>query len=221
MIRRPIGSTLSIHHFAASGSERRRSVSPVGAASTTMTSYLPESWWSAIQSRSPTSSMPGRTVISSAMTSSSPRQRRTDAAYSWIGPSTGRRCRRRPIPAPTGSARSRAARGRARGRTRRRGCGRCRSTARSFDSRARRRRAPWRRRRSSCRRRPCRCRRGCAVTGVLTLRARVSDSSARAGQVPARRSTTGTSSSTSPTMIELIPSSSRRWLNFSTSPLPS
>jgi hypothetical protein len=44
VIRRPSGSTFCIHHLAASGSESSRSVSPVGAASTTTTSYCPESW---------------------------------------------------------------------------------------------------------------------------------------------------------------------------------
>ena len=38
VMRRPIGSIFSIHHLPASGSERSRSVSPVGAASTTITS---------------------------------------------------------------------------------------------------------------------------------------------------------------------------------------
>ena len=38
VIRRPMGSIFSIHQRPASGMERRRSVSPVGAASTTTTS---------------------------------------------------------------------------------------------------------------------------------------------------------------------------------------
>ena len=88
----------------------------------------PQSWWSAIQSRL-TSSMPGRTVISSAITSSRPRQASTlggvllDPApvlrdvvedVRLLGPQVRRDLRRlrgRPVP-----------------RRRRPGCARCRST---------------------------------------------------------------------------------------------
>ena len=69
---------------------------------------------------------------------------------------------------------------------------------------------PWRRRRSSCRRRPCRCRRGCGSRRGHASDASVDSTEPMAGrrsQVPASRSTTASSSPTSPTMIELIPSS--------------
>ena len=42
-ICRSNGNTLSIHHRATSGNDSSRSVSPVGAQSTTITSQSPES----------------------------------------------------------------------------------------------------------------------------------------------------------------------------------
>ena len=59
-MRRSHGSTLSSHQRAMSGNESRRSVSPVGAQSTMITSNSPESWWRLICSRLKSSSMPGR-----------------------------------------------------------------------------------------------------------------------------------------------------------------
>ncbi len=90
-------STLSSHHRAASGNESSRSVSPVGAQSTTMTSQSPDSWWALSASRLNSSSPPGGTVSSSAAIRSTPRsistppsqrctpdQWRSSSSWAWI-----------------------------------------------------------------------------------------------------------------------------------------
>ena len=77
-IRRSHGKTFSSHQRAISGNERRRSVSPVGAQSTTITSNSPEAWWRLIWRRLKSSSIPGGTVSSSAAMSMTPR-----SASSW------------------------------------------------------------------------------------------------------------------------------------------
>ena len=61
------------HQRAASGNDRSRSVSPVGAQSTTITSQRPSWTWSRIRSRLNSSSPPGGTVSSSAAIRSTPR----------------------------------------------------------------------------------------------------------------------------------------------------
>ena len=72
-------NTLSSHHCAASGNESSRSVSPVGAQSTTITSQSPDSWWALSASRLNSSSPPGGTVSSSAAIRSTPRSISTAA----------------------------------------------------------------------------------------------------------------------------------------------
>jgi hypothetical protein len=67
------GNTFSSHHLATSGNDRSRSVSPVGAQSTTMQSNSPASWCCFIWSSENSSSMPGGTVSSSAEIRSTPR----------------------------------------------------------------------------------------------------------------------------------------------------
>ncbi len=71
--RRSHGNTFSSHHLATSGKDRSRSVSPVGAQSTTTQSKRPSSWWRLICSSENSSSMPGGTVSSSAEIRSTPR----------------------------------------------------------------------------------------------------------------------------------------------------
>ena len=61
------------HQRAASGNDSSRSVSPVGAQSTTITSQRPSSTWRLIRSRLNSSSPPGGTVSSSAAIRSTPR----------------------------------------------------------------------------------------------------------------------------------------------------
>ena len=73
MMRFSQGNTFSSHHFATSGNERRRSVSPVGAQSTITQSKRSSSWWRLICSSENNSSMPGGTVSSSAEILSTPR----------------------------------------------------------------------------------------------------------------------------------------------------
>ena len=66
-------NTLSSHQRAASGKESSRSVSPVGAQSTTIASHSPESVCCLSASRLNSSSPPGGTVSSSAAIRSTPR----------------------------------------------------------------------------------------------------------------------------------------------------
>ena len=67
------GKILSSHQVATSGNESSRSVSPVGAQSTTTQSNSPSSWWRLICSSEKSSSIPGGTVSSSAAMRSTPR----------------------------------------------------------------------------------------------------------------------------------------------------
>ena len=76
-------STLSSHQRAASGNESSRSVSPVGAQSTTITSQSPDSAWAFSASRLNSSSPPGGTVSSSAAIRSTPRSISTPPSQSW------------------------------------------------------------------------------------------------------------------------------------------
>ena len=71
--RRSIGNTFSSHQLATSGNDRSRSVSPVGAQSTTIASNSSDSWWRLIWSSENSSSIPGGTVSSSAAIRSTPR----------------------------------------------------------------------------------------------------------------------------------------------------
>ena len=80
---RSIGNTFSIHHRATSGNDSSRSVSPVGAQSTTIASHSPDSWAAWSRSSENSSSMPGGTVSSSAETRSSPRSRNSSPSQSW------------------------------------------------------------------------------------------------------------------------------------------
>ena len=82
------GNTLSSHQRATSGKESSRSVSPVGAQSTTITSNSPDSWWRLSCSREKISSIPGGTVSSSARMRSTPRSDSTPpsqrcTAFQW------------------------------------------------------------------------------------------------------------------------------------------
>ena len=72
-IWRSKGNTLSIHHRATSGKERRRRVSPVGAQSTTIASHSPDSLCDCRRRSANSSSIPGGTVSSSAEMRSTPR----------------------------------------------------------------------------------------------------------------------------------------------------
>ena len=74
-VSRPI--SLPSHQRAASGNESSRSVSPVGAQSTTITSHSPSSTWRLSRSRLNSSSPPGGTVSSSAAIRSTPRSTST------------------------------------------------------------------------------------------------------------------------------------------------
>ena len=74
-VSRPI--SLPSHQRAASGKESSRSVSPVGAQSTTITSQSPSSTWRLSRSRLNSSSPPGGTVSSSAAIRSTPRSTST------------------------------------------------------------------------------------------------------------------------------------------------
>ncbi len=82
-MRRSQGNTFSIHHWAMSGNPSSRSVSPVGAQSTTRTSKRPLSVWRLIWSIENSSSMPGGTVSSSARICSTPRLASSFAIQSW------------------------------------------------------------------------------------------------------------------------------------------
>ena len=74
-------NTLSSHHCAASGNDSSRSVSPVGAQSTTITSQSPDSWCALSASRLNSSSPPGGTVSSSAAIRSTPRSISTPPSH--------------------------------------------------------------------------------------------------------------------------------------------
>ena len=69
---------------SASGNASRRSVSAVGAQSTTITSHSPRSGVQAKYSRASTSSAPGMTVSSSAATGSTPEASSTERRYRWM-----------------------------------------------------------------------------------------------------------------------------------------
>ena len=75
------GKTFSSHQVQTSGNESSRRVSPVGAQSTTITSYSPDSWWVLIVSSENSSSMPGGTVSSSALMPSTPRSASSSPAH--------------------------------------------------------------------------------------------------------------------------------------------
>ena len=75
-------NTLSSHQRAASGNDSSRSVSPVGAQSTTITSHSPDSTWRLSRSRLNSSSPPGGTVSSSAAIRSTPRSMSTPPSHS-------------------------------------------------------------------------------------------------------------------------------------------
>ena len=75
-------STRSSHQRAASGNESSRSVSPVGAQSTTIASHSPDSAWRLSWSRLNSSSAPGGTVSSSAAIRSTPRSASTPPSHS-------------------------------------------------------------------------------------------------------------------------------------------
>ena len=79
-------STLSSHQRAASGKLSSRSVSPVGAQSTTITSHSPDSTWALSTSRLKSSSPPGGTVSSSAAIRSVPRSISSPPIHSLTAP---------------------------------------------------------------------------------------------------------------------------------------
>ncbi len=70
---RSTGKTLSIHQRATSGNDSSRSVSPVGAQSTTITCQSPDCHWACSRSSENSSSIPGGTVSSAAEMRSMPR----------------------------------------------------------------------------------------------------------------------------------------------------
>ena len=162
-------STLSSHQRAASGNDSSRSVSPVGAQSTTITSHSPDSTWPLSTSSEKSSSPPGGTVSSSAAIRSTPRSISSAAeplrdrapvvlelvlGLDLLGVQAARRrrsARRRPAPAARRPAN-------APGRWRSRACARPRP----------RHGAPWRPRRRSSRHRPCPCR-GSSAAALRTL----------------------------------------------------
>ena len=74
-------ASLPSHQRAASGNDSSRSVSPVGAQSTTITSQRPSWTWSRIRSRLNSSSPPGGTVSSSAAIRSTPRSISIDPSH--------------------------------------------------------------------------------------------------------------------------------------------
>ena len=79
-VSRPV--SLPSHQRAASGNDSSRSVSPVGAQSTTITSQPPSSTWRLSRSRENSSSPPGGTVSSSAAIRSTPRSISTAPSHS-------------------------------------------------------------------------------------------------------------------------------------------
>jgi hypothetical protein len=84
----------SMYQLSASGSASSRSVSAVGAQSTTITSQRPERTWSRTSSSASTSSAPGNTVSSSASIGSTPITFSTERRYAWMSPQdrSNRRC---------------------------------------------------------------------------------------------------------------------------------
>ena len=68
-----------MYHPSASGSANSRSVSAVGAQSTTITSQSPLTAWLRSSSRASTSSAPGITVSSSAVIASTPAASSTES----------------------------------------------------------------------------------------------------------------------------------------------
>ena len=81
--RRSQGKTFSSHHVQTSGNDSSRSVSPVGAQSTTIASNCSSSWWRLIWSSEKSSSMPGGTVSSSAEMRSTPCSASSSPSHSW------------------------------------------------------------------------------------------------------------------------------------------
>jgi hypothetical protein len=84
--RRWWGKTRASHQRATSGQLRRRSVSPVGAQSTTITSQRPDASASPSAMRATSSSSPGGTASSCAAIRSTPRSVRTPASHVRIAP---------------------------------------------------------------------------------------------------------------------------------------
>ena len=84
MIWRSNGKTLSSHQRATSGNDSSRSVSPVGAQSTTSTSNSPASWWRLSARSENSSSAPGGTVSSSALMRSTPWSTSSSPSHSCI-----------------------------------------------------------------------------------------------------------------------------------------
>ncbi len=82
-IWRSIGNTFSIHQRATSGNDSSRSVSPVGAQSTTIASQSPDSCCACSRSSENSSSIPGGTVSSSAEIRSTPRSMNSSPSQSW------------------------------------------------------------------------------------------------------------------------------------------
>ncbi len=84
----------SMYQLRASGNASSRSVSAVGAQSTTITSQRPDRMWSRTSSSASTSSAPGSTVSSSASIGSTPTTCSTDRRYAWMSPQdrSNRRC---------------------------------------------------------------------------------------------------------------------------------
>jgi hypothetical protein len=80
------GMILSRYQRASSGKASSCSVAPVGAQSTTTTSYWPLSASAVICIKLANSSMPGRTLVSSATRSLMPRQTKTAEIYSCTRP---------------------------------------------------------------------------------------------------------------------------------------
>ena len=76
------GRMRSSHQVTTSGNESSRSVSPVGAQSTTTQSNSPSSWWRLIHSSEKSSSIPGGTVSSSAAMRSTPRSSSSEPSQS-------------------------------------------------------------------------------------------------------------------------------------------
>ena len=76
------GKTFSSHQRATSGKESSRSVSPVGAQSTTTASHSPLSWWCLSWSSENSSSRPGGTVSSSAVMGFTPRSTSSSPSHS-------------------------------------------------------------------------------------------------------------------------------------------
>ena len=79
---RSSGNTFSIHQRATSGNESRRSVSPVGAQSTTIASQSGDLWAAWRRSSENSSSIPGGTVSSWAEMRSTPRSTNSSPSHS-------------------------------------------------------------------------------------------------------------------------------------------